>query len=178
MSLIYITGPSGAGKSTVSVNLSKLGYKTYDTDNNNIRYWLDKATGEPLSPYKIGAEENTILLNDNNLGIPLKWLNKVKQEGADSITFICGTSPIDHTETGIYDKIILLIIDEKTLIYRLKNRVNNNYGKKPEQLEKAVKWHKETINRYRKLGAYEIDATQPLHTIVTKIVNVVNGIWI
>jgi len=171
MPLIYITGPTASGKSTVCNKLRELGYETYDTDKGGIRYWLNEKTGEPIKAFKKGEIHDKFWMNQHRLGLPKSWLEKLKADSAGKVVFICGTSPIDHTDTGLYDKIIVLSIDEETLISRVKTRTDNNYGKNPRQLDKAVKWRQSTIDRYKQVGAYEIDSNLPVDKIVSKILS-------
>ena len=169
MPLIYITGPTASGKSSVCQKLRALGYETHDTDKGGIRYWIDTKTGEPVKAFQKGKAHDNLWMNEHKLGLPKSWLEKLKSEGADKPVFICGTSPIDHTESGIYDKIIVLNIDEVTQIKRIKTRTNNQYGKEKRQFDNAIKWRQATIDRYKQLGAYEIDGNQPINEIVNEI---------
>jgi shikimate kinase len=166
MSLVYITGPTGSGKSTICQKLHDLGYESYDTDKEGIRYWLDPKTKEPIKVFKKGDPE---WFKEYKLGLPKDWLENLKSNGAQKPVFVCGTSPIDHTDSNLYNAAILLKIDEGTLIKRLADRDNSQYGKSPEQLKKAIKWRQGTIDRYRKTGAYEIDGTLSLNKVINQI---------
>lgn len=172
MSLIYITGPTASGKSTICEKLDKMGYETYDTDKDGTRYWIDDTTGEATKEFKKDEAQDRLLMNKNKLGIPKSWLLKLKTQNVGKLVFICGTSPVDHSETGIFDKIFVLSIDEPTLINRIKTRTNNRYGKKPHQLESAAKWRQATIDRYKKLGAHEIDSKLPVDEIANRILEI------
>ena len=46
MSLIFVTGIAGAGKSTVRRELLTARPSPYDTDEDEIAQWRDRATGE------------------------------------------------------------------------------------------------------------------------------------
>lgn len=169
MPLIYITGPTASGKSTVCEILGEKGYEAYDTDKDSIRHWIDSKTGEPLKPFQKGTIENKQWMNEHKLGLPKSWLEKLKADSADKLIFVCGTSPIDHADTGIFDKVIVLNIDEATLIKRVNERTNNQYGKDTRQLDNAIKWRQATIDRYKQAGAYELDASMPVYEIVDKV---------
>ena len=171
MPLIYITGPTASGKSTICERLRDLGYETYDTDKGGIRHWIDVKTGEPIKAFQKDEVYDKLWMNEHRLGLPKSWLEKLKVGSNGKLVFVCGTSPIDHSDMGIYDKIMLLNIDEETLIRRLKTRTNSQYGKKQRQFDNAVKWRQATINRYNQLGASEIDANQPIDEIVNKILS-------
>ncbi len=169
MALIYITGPTGSGKSTICLELGKLGYEVYDTDKDGIRKWLDPKSGKPVKDFIKNQSLDMKWLNDHQLGLPIDWLADLKSRAEKSNIYVCGTSPIDHTDKAIFDKIFVLVIDEAIQKQRITDRTNNQYGKDPEQLQKALKWREPTIDRYVENGAVELDGTLSVNQIVKKI---------
>jgi hypothetical protein len=65
-------------------------------------------------------------LKNHRLGLSKDWLQNLKSQSGNKPIFICGTSPIDHTDSNLYDIIILLTIDENTLRHVLHIEITIN----------------------------------------------------
>jgi len=56
--------------------------------------------------------------------------------------------------------IILLDLDEDTLVYRIQNR-EKRYGKRPDELEKILEWREQVPAEWESYGAEVIDSVPP-----------------
>lgn len=170
MALFYITGTSGSGKSSVRERLIQLGYEAYDTDVS-INDWHDRQTGqvvtfmpEPETPAKTTkwVREHDFLMSEP----------KIKQLAAAAKShdiFICGHASNDVDLMSYFQEVFCLVLDEASTTQRVQSRANNSWGNDAEQLALLMKWHKQTQERYRQVGATMIDATLPVEEVVSQI---------
>jgi hypothetical protein len=86
--------------------LRNLSYETRDTKENGIRYWIDLKTGGPIKTFQKSEPHDKQWLNDHKLGLSKSRLEKLKSDSAGKLIFVGGTSPIDHSESGLFDTII------------------------------------------------------------------------
>lgn len=172
MSLIYITGPTGSGKSTLSIKLRDLGCETYDADEK-ICAWYENATGKqvgyPKDPNVRPADwqlHHSFLMSETIV----KELY-IKSKSAD--IFILGIAPNDlEIAEKYFDKVILLVISETTMVNRVRSRTNNQYGKSSDQLKIITDWFKPTLEKYRNYGAIEINAELLEEEVIGQILRV------
>jgi dephospho-CoA kinase len=158
MKVYLIEGVSGAGKSTVCEELSKLGYKTIDADEE-LASFADPETGLPTDDH---SYKNWIW----NEG---KFNQALEKTDAD-IIFVCGGAMNKPNFLHHFSKIFTLHIDDETLKDRLQNRTTNDYGKKPEELAVQLKFNQQTVEQSKKNGTILIDATKPLPAIIKEII--------
>jgi adenylate kinase family enzyme len=171
MPLIYITGPTGSGKSTICQELQSLGYEAYDTDDEGIRYWINKESGKPVEVRTKSVKHGHKWFSEHTVGLSSDWMEnlKSKSDKEDKNIYICGITENDLDFVSSYSKVIILNIDEDIQHQRLINGTNSKYGKEPKQLSAAIKWRQSQIDKYKNAGAYEIDATLPVANVIKEI---------
>jgi dephospho-CoA kinase len=169
MPLFYITGPTASGKTTIGEVLKAKGYEVHDTDAEGMRYWADKNTLEPVDPPIKNATEDPQWHNNHIFALAEKPVRNLHEKAKDKIIFLVGVTANDMNYKDLFDKIILLSINEQSQAHRIKTRTNHNYGKLPHQFAAAQKWRPVQIEKYRDAGALEIDASQPIDQVVEKI---------
>ena len=160
MKRVLITGISGVGKSTVIKALSARGYKAIDADEGGlselVRVPLEEPTGlDPGQDWVWNKERVQKLLST---------------EDADFL-FLGGCSANQGEFYPQFDQIILLSAPASVMAERLATRTNNPYGKRPEELRRALSL-KETIEPLLRRGAdHEIDTTAPIDEVVADILD-------
>jgi adenylate kinase family enzyme len=152
MPLIYITGPTGSGKSTICQELQSLGYEAYDTDDEGIRYWINKESGKPVEVRTKSVKHGHKWFSEHTVGLSSDWMEnlKSKSDKEDKNIYICGITENDLDFVSSYSKVIILNIDE-------------------DILSAAIKWRQSQIDKYKNAGAYEIDATLPVANVIKEI---------
>jgi hypothetical protein len=150
-----VEGLSGTGKSSVYDELTRRGYSALSTD----RKW---AYAEPFTglAHPLSRHENW------------KWdkaraIEALKSDEPE-ILFVCGSSRNRDDFLLYFSKIFNLKIDDKTMLQRLADRTNNDFGKIPEEVQLML-----ALNRKgeKPVGAIDIDANKPLKEVVDQILN-------
>jgi len=67
--------------------------------------------------------------------------------------------------------IILLDLDEDTLLTRLRNR-EKKYGKSPDEQKRILKWREEIPAEWEGYGARVIDAVRPIKDVTEDILGI------
>jgi hypothetical protein len=136
-----VEGLSGAGKSSVYEELIRSAYKAISTD----RAWKRR--------------------DDSSMWDEQKALGELERPEPD-VLFVCGSSRNRARFLPYFTKVFNLRIDDDTMLRRLHERTNNDYGKQPDELELML-----TLNRSgeKLAGAIDVDATQPLRQVVDDV---------
>ncbi len=83
---------------------------------------------------------------------------------------LCGNSLSDAILQDLNAKLIYLLIDNATLVTRLSERADNDYGKSESELAEIRHRHRVLDDRFLS-KATVIDATLPLETVVAKVID-------
>ncbi|HEV7175075.1 MAG TPA: AAA family ATPase [Solirubrobacteraceae bacterium] len=146
---VLITGMSGTGKSSALLALGRLGFQVVDTDEPGWTEWSGDAGG-----YVWRDDRITELL---------------AREGGPSL-YVSGTVSNQGRFYARFDAVVLLSAPAEVLLTRIENRTTNSYGKSPEQRELILRDLADAEPRLRRTCTHEIDATQPLTSIVDQLV--------
>lgn len=153
---------SGTGKSTVIKALASRGYKAVDADEGGlsavVRVPADEPTG--LDPgYDWVWREDRIqdLLSTEDAGV----------------LFLSGCAPNQGTFYPRFDHIILLTAPVDVIVERLTTRTNNPYGKRPEEIARALEMVRTIEPLLRRGAGYEIDTSVPLDEVVSAVLRIV-----
>ena len=168
MALVYVTGISRSGKSTVRHELVRHGHEAHDTDDGMARF-VDRSTG--VATRRIDASLRTREFVENNDWVvePDRVL-QLSHRAVDRLVFLCGAIANEVEVWELFDRVILLSIDEATMRERVIGRTTNDFGKNPHELELMLGWIKTIDDEYRRYGAVVIDATRPISIVVDEIV--------
>jgi gluconate kinase len=149
-----IEGLSGTGKSAVYDELTRRGYCALSNDRN-WGYSADPAAALVGGPSR----------HDNWKWDKTKALEALENDVPD-ILFVCGSSRNRDDFLHYFSKIFNLKIDDETMMRRLADRTNNDFGKDPEEVQLML-----ALNRKgeKPAGAIDIDANQPLKEVVDEI---------
>lgn len=148
MRRVLVTGMSGAGKSRALAELSKRGFQVLDTDDPGWTVWSDVEDGY------VWREDRIAELLARETGPPL---------------FVSGTVSNQGKFYPRFDAVVLLSAPADVLLTRLENRTTNSYGKTPEERELVLEHLAEVKPLLRRTCTHEIDATQPLMTVVNQL---------
>jgi shikimate kinase len=169
MPLIYVTGIETAGKTSCCNELKRLCYEAYDIDKG-IAHYYNKLTGKQ-SEWLNSAEARTKEWHEQNYYMmDRKHVEKFKLAAEDKLIFLCGTTQNDEVVLDLFDKVIYLYLDESTLRQRMNSRHSGEFAFAPHEQKAILGWHKPSEGMYRNHGATMIDATEPLDTVVNKII--------
>ncbi|MDX6476714.1 MAG: hypothetical protein QOH95_2225 [Gaiellaceae bacterium] len=149
-----VEGLSGAGKSSVYEELIRRGYKAISTD----RAWKVRADPDTGLQGRPGQYDNSMWDRQKALG---------ELESSESeVLFVCGSSGNRDRFLPYFTEVFNLRIDDDTMRRRLQERTNNDFGKRPEEVELMLR-----LNRSdeKPAGAVDVDATQPLEQVVDEL---------
>jgi shikimate kinase len=167
--LVYITGISGAGKSAVCHELKSRGYEAHEMDQEDNAVWVNRKTGEVTPMADAPAVKPDTWLEEQEWRVVRRKVEALAQRAHRRIVFLCGTTANENEVWDLFSRVIYLAIDEPTLRRRLASRTSNVFGKRPNELEAILLWHKIGEADYQRFGAVTIDATLPLHEVVDNV---------
>lgn len=150
---------SGTGKSTLIGKLAALGYKAVDTDYDDLSV---RAVVPP------GTDAG-------NAGLQHEWLWRedriqrlLSTEDAE-VLFVSGCVRNQVRFYPQFDHIVLLSAPADVTVSRLDGRVNNPYGKRPDEVADVLRL-KETVEpMLRRAASVEVDTSAPLDHVVDAI---------
>ena len=166
---VLITGSSTVGKSTVARELQLRGYTAIDGDEEPGLARLEvKATGEPTE-WPTGYVDWSYY--SWNLQEPV--LKKVLAR--DDTVFLVGISGNQPNFYPLFDKLIVLTVNQEEYARRLKNRPRREAGDSDENMQDRLQKYPILLQRFLDSGAIAIDASgttdQTVDTILTQIEN-------
>jgi shikimate kinase len=145
MARVLVTGMSGAGKSSVLDVLRTRGYVAVDTDYDG---WTlaDGTWDEPRMAALLAANRQVV---------------------------VSGTVDNQGRFYDRFEHVVLLSAPVDVLVARVSGRVNNPYGRTPEQ-QAEIAGYVESVEPLLRRGAtLEIDARRPIAEIVSVVENLV-----
>ncbi len=149
MKRVLLTGMSGTGKSSVIEALRRRGFEAIDMDAPG---WSEHDAG------------------GNQQWCEARLQAAFDAAGEDTL-FLSGCA---ENQVKFYPQltdIILLSAPVEVLVERLRNRTNNPYGKRPEELVEVLHYL-ETVEPLLRRGAtYEIKTTIPIDQVVAEILD-------
>jgi hypothetical protein len=156
-----VEGVSCTGKTTVCNELQRRGYHAVNGDTE-LAYQGDPETGVPTDGH---SHEHHI------------WrVEKVEALIAnrdEPVTFFCGGSRNFPAFLHLFEGVFVLVIDEDTLIQRLGERPEDDWGARPSERELVVRVHRSGEDTPTGIL---IDATQPLPCVVDDIIRQANAL--
>ncbi len=151
-----IEGVSGTGKSSVCRELRRRGYRAIDGDRD-LAYQGDPETGEPTAS---STHEHHIW--------PVDRVRVLVADQDDSVTFFCGGSRNFSKFVDLFDGVFVLEADLDTVIRRLGERPDDDFGATKEQRDLVARLHRTRVDLPR--NGVAIDATAPITHVVDEIV--------
>jgi broad-specificity NMP kinase len=157
--VVWVTGNSGVGKSTVCEILRARGELAVDADWDGYNRWVDRETGETVA--ESDDHRDGGWLDRYAWRIDREAVEVLARGATDQTVFLCGSVENESEVRDLFAAIVCLVIDDVTLLERLRSRTTNDFGKLPEELAAARYWNDRMEPAYRHLGATVIDATRP-----------------
>ena len=148
MRRILLTGMSGTGKSSALAELGKLGFQVVDTDEPGWTDWSASEGGHVWCEDRIAE----LLAHDDGPTL-----------------YVSGTVSNQGRFYSRFDEVVLLTAPAAVLLQRIEKRTTNSYGKRPEERETVLRDLAEVEPLLRRTCTVEIDATQPLTSIVDQL---------
>ncbi len=173
MAVVLVNGISTAGKSSVAKELLARGYEAYDTEQNGISAWYNKETGTRTAEFGEIPERTPEWLHRHEWRISIKRIIEIAKYAQEKIVFLCGGSANEQEILKLCKTVIWLKTDEKTILERVGNPRDHNYGTEPHELARILKGNAQKEAEYMRMGAIMINATQPLGKVVDDILEAV-----
>ncbi len=163
-----IEGVSGTGKTSVATELQLRGYHVIHGDRE-LAYQGDPITGEPLRHSIDQSNKHGVAFaHEHHL-----WdINKVRAMTADRshpLSFFCGGSRNFPRFIDLFDGVFVLQVDQDTLIRRLADRPEDEFGS--NLAEQKFVLHLHETGRDIPKNAINVDAAVPLASVVESILS-------
>jgi shikimate kinase len=167
MKRVLLTGMSGTGKSTLIRELAAVGYKALDLDADEWSEWVEvEFSGNPTSgesPVEPGRD--WIWRED-------RVRDLLSTEDAD-VLFVSGCAANMVKFYSQFDHIILLTAPADLIVDRLATRINNSYGKSPEELARVLALLQIIEPKLRRVAGHDVDTSAALYQVVAKVLQLV-----
>jgi adenylate kinase family enzyme len=167
MSAVMITGWSGAGKSTIAAELVRRGLAAVDADGDPLlaRYVDPDGTVVPSL-----AEPDLDWLARHSWQWDKARLDELIRAAAPQTLHVCGNADNQLDLAGRFTHVVLLEIDEPTMLSRLDEPGRaNDFGRTGDARDVLRRWLPGYQRRVRDSGAICIDARQPLDQVAGEI---------
>jgi len=151
MRRVLVTGMSGTGKSTALAELERRGFRTVETDAPPWSEWSEADGGyvwrEDLVAELLARDEGPTL-------------------------YVSGTVSNQGRFYDLFDAVVLLSAPAEVLLQRIATRTTNDYGKSAEERDLVIQHLAEVEPLLRATCTHEIDATQPIATVVAQLIEI------
>ena len=176
MSLNFITGAPGAGKTAVTDEISRRGYKIYDTDDpehTGIAGWHNLQTGEYVAGFN-ELEVTEDLLATHIWRLTPEALGDFRSQSNSELIYLCGRLRDAKPLIEVSRHLVFLTVSAETIERRLTQRAKIpgevEWGRESWQVDRSISVNKELEAEYRALGAIMIDAERPLMAVVDEVI--------
>jgi broad-specificity NMP kinase len=169
MSAVMITGGSGAGKTTIAAVLARRGLASIDADDDpSLSRFVDPADAVVEPP---AAPDFAWIARHSWEWNPAR-LDELIRAAAPATLYVCGHAANELQLADRFTHVILLEIDEPTMLARLDAPSrDNDWGRIGDTRESERRWLPGYQDRMRAFGAIPVDATQPLDRVVDAILS-------
>jgi dephospho-CoA kinase len=144
---------SGTGKSSALAELETRGFEVVDTDRGGWTVWSDTEDGQVWHEERIGE-----LLERERM----------------RTLYVSGTVSNQGRFYPRFDAVVLLSAPAEVLLQRIASRETNQYGKRRDERELILRHLAEVEPLLRATCTHEIDASQPLETVVAQLIAIGN----
>jgi dephospho-CoA kinase len=142
---------SGTGKSTALAELRKRGFDVVDTDEPGWTEWSD--------------EDGGYLWEEDRVA-------ELLARARTTTLYVSGTVSNQGRFYPRFDAVVLLSAPAGVLLDRLESRTTNDYGKAAGERELILAQLAEVEPLLRATCTHEIDAGQPIETVVAELVRI------
>jgi dephospho-CoA kinase len=145
---------SGTGKSTVLAELRRRGYEVVETDEPEWMEWSNEDDGY------VWREDR---------------VSELLARGREGLVFVSGTVSNQGRFYPGFDAVVLLSAPLEVLLGRIEQRTTNDFGKTAEERERIMRDFAAFEHRLRATCTHELDATQPIETVVEELIRIGDG---
>ncbi len=169
-----LTGVAGTGKSTITKGLCEREIAAIDLhDVPDLFVWRDKSTGN-IIPYSPAHSKGWFDTVDRLCDI--EKLEKMLNQHEDTVMTGTTSGSNQREFLSLFDRIILLQCDPRTIVHRMQTRTNKSgYGKTKEEQEDNLAWQKEYDPLLLSYGAIPVSTAGSLDDTVDRIVRVLRA---
>jgi gluconate kinase len=173
MSIIQVTGCSAAGKSSVAAALARRGLAVIDTDDDPLLARFTDLAGHVVPE---PAEPDLDWLSRHGWTWDPGRLDELIRAAGTATVYVCGGADNEVELAGRFTRVILLEIDEPTMLARLDARRDyHDWGRIGDTREYLRQKMPQLQDRLRAAGAVPVDARQPLGRVVDAILACAGG---
>jgi hypothetical protein len=166
MGAVLITGCAGAGKSAIAVALARRGLACIDDDEDPyLARFVDLAGTVAEEP----AELDFAWLARHHWEWDAGRLDALIGAAAPATLYVCGGADNQLDLADRFTQVFLLEVDEATMLARLDQREDNEWGRAGDSREYIRRLRPGYQDRLRAAGAVAVDATQSLDQVVDAI---------
>ena len=167
MKRILVTGMSGTGKSAIIGGLAARGYKAVDADCDEFSQWVEVIgdTGSSASP--VDGNRDWVWREDRIQAL-------LSTEDTD-VLFVSGCAEDMPKFFPQFDLIVLLSVPTSVIVERLRTRITNQYGKRPDEVAGVLSLVESVKPLLRRAAGYEIDTSVPLEEVVAILLRLVQS---
>lgn len=155
-----IEGGSGTGKTSVCDELARRGHQAIHGDRE-LAYTGDPDTGAPVDAVGLSVHDHHIW----NVG----RVEALIEDQRDPRTFFCGGSRNFAEFVDLFDGVFVLEIDSETLMRRLDERPDDEWGGRGRPAERDLILRRHRTREDVPPQSILIDATAPLAGVVDEI---------
>jgi len=167
MSAVIVTGISGAGKSTVASELACRGLAVLDSDDDP---WLARFVDRDGAVAEEPEAPDLAWLAEHFWNWDPARLDELIAAAEPSTLYVCGGADNQIELASRFTHVILLVVDEPTMLARLDDPYRYNewgrIGDTREFLRRRLRRYQDEL---RAFGAIPIDATQSVDQVVDAI---------
>jgi len=170
MSAVQIAGCSGAGKTTIAAVLARRGLAAIDADDDPLLARTVDAAGNVVEDEP--EEPDFAWLSRHSWAWDPSRLDALIRAAAPATLYVCGGADNQLELADRFTQVVLLEIDEPTMLARLDARRGyHDWGRIGDTREYLRRKLPELQDRLRAFGAIPIDARQPLDQVVDAILS-------
>jgi dephospho-CoA kinase len=168
MKRILVTGMSGTGKSSVIGALAARGYWAIDADSDEYSEWAESDSDAGVGAATVEPGRDWIWREDRVQAL-------LSREDAD-LLFLGGCADNMGAFLPRFDRVVLLSAPAEVIITRLATRTTNAYGKRPEEVARALSLIETVEPLLRRVAGHEIDTRAPLDDVVATVLRIAASI--
>ena len=165
MKRVLITGMSGTGKSSVIHQLAAQCFEAVDLDSDEFSHWVEVLPG--TSEHPTPAPGSDWVWREDRV-------QEILANESVDVLFVSGCAENMRKFVPQFDHIVLLSAPADVIAERLSRRTNNQFGKRPEELDQVMTVLRTVEPLLRKLADHEIDTRATLDEVVAAVLMHVN----
>ena len=168
MNVVQIAGCSGAGKSAVAAALADRGLASIDADDDPLLARFIDSAGAVVT--QVPAAPGLAWLARHRWAWDPARLDELIRPAASAELYVCGGADNQEEIADRFTQVVLLEIDEPTMLARLDARADyHEWGRIGDTRQFLCRKLPALQEHLRASGAIPIDARQPLEQVVDAI---------